>query len=113
MKHTFSILVMTALLSGCVGVQNDAVRDLSYTQARQLIPIGASQDRVREVFGNPRTINSRNGEEIWGYVDQDFDWGKAFNPFESTLRAVDTKGFIIMFDRNKRVKSIDQNTFNL
>ena len=114
MKYTL-IVMMVCALSGCLTVQNEAVRTLSYEEAVNAIPIGSSQAKVREVFGKPQSINSRNGEEFWSYVDQQIDWAKALNPLGGslgTLQSIDTRNFMIWFNRRGRVTRIEQGTFN-
>ncbi|MEP3893161.1 MAG: outer membrane protein assembly factor BamE [Litorimonas sp.] len=110
------ILICAALLvglAGCFGPQNQAVRSLDYTQATKAIPIGSSKETVIATLGKPEAINSFNGEEMWSYVDQQIDAGQFLNPLTSVLKSIDTKSYIIRFDRSGRVKSVDQTTFNL
>ncbi len=113
MKKIMSACVLALTVSGCFAPQNEAVRNLSYQQAVKAIPKGSSKDRVREVLGKPDTVNSQNGEEMWSYVDQQVDIGKLLTPFTNSLKALDTKSFIIWFDPNCRVKRVHQGTFNL
>lgn len=113
MKKLITACMATFMLSGCLTPQNEAVRNLSYSQAVKAIPKGSSKDRVRSVLGKPDTVNSQNGEEMWSYVDQQVDIGKLLTPFTNSLKALDTKSFIIWFDLNGRVKRVHQGTFNL
>lgn len=113
MKNIFLAFATATALSGCLVAQNEAVRTLSYQQANKAIPIGSTKDRVRQVLGKPNTVNSFNGEEMWSYVDQKVDIGKIISPLTPWTKGYDTKGFIIRFNRNGRVKTVDQTTFNL
>ncbi len=106
-------VVATLALPGCITPQNDTVRSLSYSQAAKAIPKGSTKDHVRSVLGKPSTVNSRNGEEMWSYVDQKLDLGKVISPFTPWTKGVDTKAIVIFFNRNGRVKQVTQNTFNL
>jgi outer membrane protein assembly factor BamE (lipoprotein component of BamABCDE complex) len=112
MKKIIVSLLLASALSACFITQNEAVRTLSYQQASKAIPIGASKDVVRNVLGNPETINTFNGEEMWSYVDQQVDIGQFFNPITG-WKSLDSKFFTIRFNRSGRVKSVDQSTLNL
>lgn len=113
MKKYITAIMACAMLSGCLTPQNEAVRSLSYTQAVKAIPVGSSKARVREVLGKPDSVNSRNGEEMWAYVDQKLDLVGALNPLTRFGKSLDTKSFIVRFNRSGRVIHVDQNTFNL
>jgi hypothetical protein len=98
------------LLSGCASVGNESIADATpESVSGQLVKGRTSQQRVREVYGDPvKTSFTDSGNEIWEY---DFSRMHAkptnFIPYVSLIHSGaegDKKSLVIFFDRSKVVQ---------
>ncbi len=98
------------LLSGCASVGNESIADATpETVSGQLVKGRTTQQRVREVYGDPmKTSFTDTGNEIWEY---DFSRMHAkptnFIPYVSLIHSGaegDKKSLVVFFDRAKIVQ---------
>lgn len=103
-------LLAWVLLSGCASVGNESIADATpESVSGQLIKGRTTQQRVRQVYGDPvKTSFTDSGNEIWEY---DFSRMHAkptnFIPYVSLIHSGaegDKKSLVVFFDRSKIVQ---------
>jgi hypothetical protein len=98
------------LLGGCASVGNESIADATpETVSAQLVKGRTSQQRVREIYGDPvKTSFTDSGNEIWEY-----DFARMhskptnFIPYVNLIHSGaegDKKSLVIFFDRSKLVQ---------
>jgi hypothetical protein len=99
-----------ALLGGCSSVGNESIADATpQTVSAQLIKGKTTQERVREVYGDPaKTSFTDSGNEIWEYdFSKMYSKPTNFIPYVSLIHSGaegDKKSLVIFFDKSRVVR---------
>jgi hypothetical protein len=102
--------ISSALLSGCASVGNERIADATpETVSAQLVKGKTTQERVRELYGDPaKTSFTDSGNEIWEYdFSRMYSKPTNFIPYVSLIHSGaegDKKSLVIFFDRSKIVR---------
>jgi outer membrane protein assembly factor BamE (lipoprotein component of BamABCDE complex) len=110
MKNVAVCAVVVAVLAGCAGVGNDALRSESEsTVSTKIVEGKTTKDEVRAMFGSPvKTDFTDSGLEIWRYeytnVSKDaVDFVPVVNLFGSSASGK-KKELVVLFDSSNVVK---------
>ena len=102
--------ISSALLSGCASVGNERIADATpETVSAQLVKGKTTQERVRELYGDPaKTSFTDSGNEIWEYdFSRMYSKPTNFIPYVNLIHSGaegDKKSLVIFFDKSKVVQ---------
>lgn len=115
-NKTVAVLLLSALLAGCVSAGNESIADSSAeTVSKQLTKGRTTQAEVRKIFGDPiKTSFASNGNESWEYEFSRLQ-SKVTNfiPYVNLVHSGaegDKKSLVIFFDRGKVVQDYTMST---
>ncbi len=115
-NKTVAVLLLSALLAGCVSAGNESIADSSAeTVSKQLTKGRTTQAEVRKIFGDPiKTSFASNGNELWEYEFSRLQ-SKVTNfiPYVNLVHSGaegDKKSLVIFFDRGKVVQDYTMST---